>query len=224
MNVRTALISSALLLAVLGWACEQGPTSPSALGTPGGAAGGVSLDAAGGAIVGVKPDCADEGTHPSCKEQETEVPTYRIRVFGDICSLPTADCRLEGGPYNTNHHLGAVIVKDIFQMDISFFQNKVTCGGNPLPPVVVEARFSLTSFAIPQLLLFFEHNDVEHWIESLSDVGEDWVPTGIGQEVTVKDLNGQWEVRTRGKKNQNGCTGEGGGINWTATVELLPFV
>ena len=39
MNVRTALISSALLLAVLGWACEQqGPTSPSALGTPGGAA------------------------------------------------------------------------------------------------------------------------------------------------------------------------------------------
>ena len=45
MNVRTALISSALLLAVLGWACEQqGPTSPSALGTP----GGVTVDAAGG--------------------------------------------------------------------------------------------------------------------------------------------------------------------------------
>ena len=39
MNVRTALISSALLLAVLGWACEQqGPTTPSALATPGGAA------------------------------------------------------------------------------------------------------------------------------------------------------------------------------------------
>ena len=39
MNVRTALISSALLLAVLGWACEQqGSSSPSALGTPGGAA------------------------------------------------------------------------------------------------------------------------------------------------------------------------------------------
>ena len=36
MNVRTALISSALLVAVLGWACEQGPTSPSTLGTPGG--------------------------------------------------------------------------------------------------------------------------------------------------------------------------------------------
>ena len=33
MNGRTALISSALLLAVLGWACEQqGPSSPSALG------------------------------------------------------------------------------------------------------------------------------------------------------------------------------------------------
>ena len=49
MNVRTALISSALLLAVLGWACEQqGPTSPSALGTPGGG----SLGAAGGVSIG----------------------------------------------------------------------------------------------------------------------------------------------------------------------------
>ena len=70
MNVRTALISSALLLAVLGWACEQqGPASPSALATPGGgslgAAGGVSLDAAGGAIVGVKP-CDD----PPCKPKD----------------------------------------------------------------------------------------------------------------------------------------------------------
>ena len=77
MNVRTALISSALLVAVLGWACEQqGPTSPSALGTPGGgslgAAGGVSLDAPGGAILGVKPDCAVDDTHSSCKDEDSD--------------------------------------------------------------------------------------------------------------------------------------------------------
>ena len=71
MNVRTALISSALLLAVLGWACEQGPTSPSALGAPGGgslgAAGGVSLDAAGGAILGANPPCVPLDPRPQCK-------------------------------------------------------------------------------------------------------------------------------------------------------------
>ena len=64
MNVRTALISSALLLAVLGWACEQqGPTSPSALGTP----GGVTVDAAGGVILGVKPNCE---AGPPCKDED----------------------------------------------------------------------------------------------------------------------------------------------------------
>ena len=67
MNVRTALISSALLLAVVGWACEQGPASPSALGTPGGgslgAAGGVSLDAAGGVRLA---SCKKEPDQPKC--------------------------------------------------------------------------------------------------------------------------------------------------------------
>ena len=77
MNVRTVLISSALLLAVLGWACEQqGPASPSALATPGGgslgAAGGVTLDAASGAILGVKPDCAVDATHSSCKDEDSD--------------------------------------------------------------------------------------------------------------------------------------------------------
>ncbi len=123
MKVRTALVLSALLLAVLGWACEQGPTSPSALGAPGGgslgAAGGVSLDAAGGVISGLKPTCDTKPGHPSCKDEE--IPTYTVTVAGDIT----------GGPYNTNHDLGVVVVKDSFVMDISFFQNKVTCRGNP---------------------------------------------------------------------------------------------
>ena len=69
MNVRTALISSALLLAVLGWACEQqGPASPSALSTPGGvslgAASGVSLDGGGGVRLAV--DCDKKPDNPNC--------------------------------------------------------------------------------------------------------------------------------------------------------------
>ena len=55
MNVRTALISSALLLAVLGWACEQGP---SALGTP------------GGAILEVKKDCEASPDDPRCEPKD----------------------------------------------------------------------------------------------------------------------------------------------------------
>ena len=65
MNVRTALISSALLLAVLGWACEQqGPASPSALGTPGGSSlGGVTLDGGGGVRLA---SCKKEPDQPKC--------------------------------------------------------------------------------------------------------------------------------------------------------------
>ena len=86
MNVRTALISSALLLAVLGWACDQGPTSPSALGTPGGGSlGGVSLDSAGGAIVGVKPGaCQANPPHPSCGGDKDPEPLFTLDLADDM--------------------------------------------------------------------------------------------------------------------------------------------
>ena len=93
MNGRTTLISSALLLAVLGWACESdSPTSPSALGTPAGgslntaggdsreAAGGVSRGAAGRVISGVKgggKGCVEGDTRPKCNEDPPPHPPQR---------------------------------------------------------------------------------------------------------------------------------------------------
>ena len=177
-----------------------------------------------------KPDCGTAATHPSCKppdDDEPEVPRYAI-ILSDDLGKNNDIFSVGADPYVTDHHLGAVIVTSGFQMDITAilaFQKAVTCGGAALTSPLT-GRFSLTSFAIPQLLLFFRHNEVDHWIESLSDVGENWVPTE-GKTVMVSDVNGQWEIKTRGKKNQNGCTGEGGGIgganpiSWTASVTHL---
>ena len=197
--------------------------------------GVVASDGAGPQFTKPGANCDPEigPVHSSCKppdDEPTEVPIYTIKVTGSIFSVGSNIIGGEDGLYETNHHLGFVIVKDIFEMDISsVIPAEVTCGGKlplALPDVVVEARLSLTSFAIPQLLLFFEHNGVEHWIESLSDAEENWVPTDPEFPVELKDLNGQWEVRTKGKHRQNGCTGEGGldnnPIDWTATVTLLP--
>ena len=81
MNVRTALMSSALLLAVLGWACEQGPTSPSALGGGSlGAAGGVSLDAASGVVLGVRPNCPDPDD-PRCEPKGDGTTTFEATII-----------------------------------------------------------------------------------------------------------------------------------------------
>ena len=58
MNVRTALISSALLLAVLGWACEsQAPTAPTSLGPAavGVSSGSVASGTSASGALGVKP-------------------------------------------------------------------------------------------------------------------------------------------------------------------------
>ena len=179
-----------------------------------------------------KPDCENDPTHSSCKppdDEPTEVPRYEI-ILSDDPEKDNDIFSVGAAPYVTDHHLGGVIVTSGFRMDITAilaFQNAVTCGGGVALTSPLTGRFSLTPYAIPQLLLFFTHNEVEHWIESLSDVvGENWAPTE-GKTVMVSDVNGQWEIRTRGKKNQNGCTGEGGGIgganpiSWTASVTHL---
>ena len=223
MNVRTALISSALLLAVLGWACgQQGPASPSALGSPGGSSlGGVSLDAAGGAIVGVKPDCPDPDDHRCKPEEPTENPTYTVKVTGDIFSVGGVD-----GLYETNHPSGSFTVTDIHKTDISFIWDEVTCGREPRLPTVLTGSFSLTPFMIPSLLQNFEHNGAGHWFEALSILPVPWPPTVPNVPVTVTDKNGEWVVATKGKNHRDGCTGAGGPgnnpIDWTATVTLLP--
>ena len=89
MNVRTALISSALLLAVVGWACEQqGPTSPSALAT--GAQGQVTtLTAVGAGDSGIqqgRKPCEPNDSNPKCRDSRQ---LYNVTVTGtDIYGGP----------------------------------------------------------------------------------------------------------------------------------------
>ena len=177
-------------------------------------------------------------------EADVEVPRYTIifTLDSDIFGVDEDGNRVdeEEDPllFFTNQPLGHVTVKP-FQMDITVLLQAgwgVTCGGEPLPVVADKViltgiGLSLTPFANPQLLFRFEHNGAEHYVQSLSDVGEtrDWYPTAIGQMVPVKDLNGQWEITTTGKNHRFGCTGEGGPdtknpdntINWTAKVTRI---
>ena len=222
MNVRTALISSALLLAVLGWACEQqGPTTPSALATPGGgslgAAGGVSLDAAGGAISGVKPTCP--GDHPSCKDEEPTVrPTYTVTVTGGI-----------SGSGDSTPVRGDEIIVNFLTLDLTFFQGKVTCAlGTNLETSEEGTLTILAGDDHLHLGFSFVHNEADHHIDFRATKLPIWPPTA-GNDGFLEDLNGEWALTTKGKNHQDGCTGEGGGalgpanaIDWMATVALVP--
>ena len=85
-------------------------------------------------------------------------------------------------------------------------------------------RFSLTPFATPYLILFFEHNEADHWFQSLLVLPDPWPPTMLGQTeaVTVTSTElGEWSINTKGKNHQDGCTGEGVGIAWEAPVTLV---
>ena len=146
-------------------------------------------------------------------------------------SFVDSDIFAVDGPYDTNDRLGAVKVRDIFQMNISFLLQEgwgVTCGGDALPDVLT-GSLSLTPFDIPALLLRFEHNGAEHYVQSLSTLPDTWPPTDPNVTVEVKDKNGQWEITTKGQNHRDGCTGEGGPdsknpeniIHWTARVTLL---
>ena len=161
-----------------------------------------------------------DGCHCHDDEEPTEVPRYRIRLTGKIFSVGSniEDDEEFEGLYDTNHPVGHETVKDIFKMDVTFFKTKLTCllGGE-----VIMGTFGLTPFANPYLFLFFEHNGAEHYILSLSDLPDPWPPTVDTPTVTVTDLNGEWEVTSQGKNHRDACTGEGVGIDWSATVTLL---
>ncbi len=221
-----AKVSLALLSAVFILGCQD-------LGT-----GSVELDSGpqfdkrgdtGALCGGAGGPVRDENGHCHGDEEATGVPTYSISLEGSIFSVD--------GPYDTNHPVGAVIVKDDFKMDVTFFRGKLTCllgreVGDPEPDFIT-GGFSLTPSAIPALIFRFEHNGAAHLVESLSDSFSDmeaeWYPTEIGEMVPVTDLNGQWKITTTGKNHRFGCTGEGGPdtknpdntINWTANVTRI---
>ena len=225
MNVRTALISSALLLAVLGWACQQqGPASPSALSTPGGAAGGVSLDAAGGVTVGVKPGVTCPG-HPSCPKDEepTDGDLQRFNVI-----VTSTSGHISSATQTTNGPKGGLLVKG-FTLDLKdFFEFKLTCGGTT-PPILGEQTGNLNGTEGPEgssghavIGLGFTHEGISHDVSLkgiITNIGN-WPPaTGTENSMTENPAgDGIWWVDAGGRGHQNGCTGEGVGIVFTATV------
>ena len=170
MNVRTALISSALLVAVLGWACDQGPTSPSALGTPGGAslgAAGVSLDAAGGVMLAVS--CEDKPSHPQCRSLGQR---FNVTLTGDISGSGDTT------PVKTPENI-SVQSFDLPLTLRNFFAN-VTCVGPSIVGVAEGAGlfiFGDSESDHLRLSFKFTHNDADHWVQLLAIVPEDWPPS-----------------------------------------------
>ena len=218
MNVRTALISCALLLAVLGWACEQQPTSPSALGTPAGgslgAAGGVSLDAAGGVILGVMPDCETDDTHPSCKDgepPEDDLQRFDVTVTSTSGHISSATQRTNGR--------GAILVLD-FTLDLkTFFVGKLD---NCEATGTRIGAFEFLGFDPPFILFQFTHEDIKYGLSLDGTVNDlsNWPPT-VTSNFMMEDPpgNGHWEVIARGRNHKDGCTGEGDGLVYRATVD-----
>ena len=222
MNVRTALILSALLIAVLGWACEQqGPASPSALGTPGGSSlGGVSLDAASGVRLAV--DCDKKPDNPNCNGGgggDDDLQRFDITIAGPHISSAT--------PQTTNGPKGGLLVKG-FTLDLKdFFEFKLTCGGdtpNITGPQTGNVSFlegSAGSSGHAEFHFGFTHEGIRQGLSLkgiITDPGN-WPPaTGTSNSMT-EDPGGPWKVTASGRNHQAGCTGEGVGITWTALID-----
>ena len=113
-----------------------------------------------------------DGGHCHDDEEPTVVPTYRIKLTGNISSVGGFSVDDVDGFYDTNHPVGHVTVKDSFKMDVTFFRGKLTCllgreVDDPKPDTII-GTFSLTPFATPALHFRFELNGAEHLIQSLS--------------------------------------------------------
>ena len=215
-------VSLALLSAVFVLGCQDvgwGPVGPD----------GPQFDKRGktGALCGGPGEpVRDENGHCHGDEETTGNPRYSVKLTGDIFSVGGDE-----GFYETIDPTGAVgtavIVKDDFQMDISFIWDELNCGRDGLGdrppfPSLTGKGFSLNNFAIPYLILTFDHNRAEHWFTSDSELPDPWPPTTVGDTAVVTQKNpGEWSLNTQGKNHRDGCTGEGP-ITWRAAVTLLP--
>ena len=224
MNVRTALISSALLPAVLGWACgQQGPTSPSALGTPGGgslgAAGGVSLDAAGGAILGVKPTCGKKNLPPCPPPEDT--PLFDVTLTGNVSFV--------GPKRSANAGAWGIFFENI-TLDLRFFDDKKLSCALGMETGNLDLSEGSQGNGHAFLLFHFRNDrDIRHSLEmhAIINNGTGWPPTtkSFMTEGPENDENGYWIAKASGRGHQTGCTGEGGGevdangIGFLATVD-----
>ena len=146
---------------------------------------------------------------------ETEAATYTVKVTGNIFS--TDDVGRVGVLYDAN---GNGVTAMGFQMDISSILDAVTCaeGHSPLPDVL-KGNLSFGNFLNDYIILFFVHNDSEHWFQmGLDELPETWPATMTVNEVFVTQSTGEWSIQNQGKNHRDGCTGEGVGIEWEVTV------
>ena len=223
MKVRTALISSALLLAVLGWACDQGPTSPSALGAPGGAslgaAGGVSIGADGLPILTAKDKGCPESQHPSCKpDEEGDLQRFNVAVTGPHISSATQ---------TTNGPKGGLLVKN-FMLDFGtvstgfFTGGKLTCDITGLQTGDLQTFEGTGGDHAHIRFGLFRYNGIKQLLVM------DGTITAPGNLDSVREnplTDGIWLVDAEGRGHQNGCIGEGGGQNdGTGIVFTATFV
>ena len=161
--------------------------------------------------------------HPSCKppdEDPPEVPTFTVKVTGDIFSTNDA-----GGLDVLYDATGGTVRVNGFQLQLSGdMLDLVTCAvGDDLDdlPDPLIGTFQIWNFLNDYISLSFEHNFADHWFSSSSvELPDSWPPTTVGQEVTVRSLlpPGEWGLQTTGKNHRDGCTGEGVGISWEAIV------
>ena len=123
----------------------------------------------------------------------------------------------------------SAIVVNGFTLDLNTFFQGLTCGGTTTPIVGEQTGpFTLNPGSGGEsghafIVFFFTHNNIKHSLElhgTITDLNN-WLPDpNTSNSMTeLPKGNGAWLVKAQGKNNKNGCTGEGNGLTYTATVD-----
>ncbi len=217
MKIRTAFVSSALFLAVLGWACERNsPTSPTASLTPAGALATsatsptASLTPAGALATSARSQAKGGTPGPPPNGGGTEEATFSVTLSGNVSGGPQQFTDFVG-PTRTSLHVSITL-------DLGFFQKKVadgtTCfdasesgrlvlGQDAEDPSSATVRFSFDAngtdgTTLVQYLLL---------LSGVIDVPGNW-PPAVGDPNTIS--GGEFELRAyRGPGKKVACRGVG---------------
>ena len=185
----------------------------------------------------------DEKGHCHGDEETTEGPVYTVKVTSVTNDIFSVGTNITDGEVDGLYEASGFGPQTMgFRLNISSILDGVTCGvddvradllplSDALPDPLI-GNFTFGDFLDDYIVIFFNYMGAEHHFLSPAGVGElgelpeTWPPTGIGQAVEVKDLNGEWTMYTKGRNHQKGCTGEGGPasnnpIKWTATVTRI---
>ena len=179
--------------------------------------------------------CPDEVTPRDnkghCHDDDVVVEpteTFTIEVTGDI--FGTDDGGVAQVVY-TNASGGGPRALGVYLKLSDDILAQVTCGvddllpaqPNPPLPDPLFGNLSFGNFLNDYIIIFFDYMGAQHWFESPAgavvgsdELPEPWPPI-LDHPVTVQ-TTGEWRMHTRGQNHQDGCTGEGVGITWTALV------